>query len=278
MASPRLTFHVPSECAPDKTLPLLKVIYEEKAVFSTVKDLQIFAKEHGLSDRVEIQALANAAGLLKKDGSTEISLSDQAKALVRLKTAVQADVVHYLLYTAWQPNQPEQNSYLWSYREVVNSYWDRVTVNVMETANLIAEEINNHTQVVFRNVESYTSGEVSFSPKSIRGVRAWLEALIPPVIEDSVFTRRNFCPPELTLLAVGWVVQKTEGEIGIDFLLTPPRREIICRLCLIEPNALDNVLDWMLPNYPEIIQPGTSAGVYGRYIRFLKWPEISDLI
>ena len=49
MASPRLTFHVPSECAPDKTLPLLKVIYEEKAVFASVKDLQIFAKEHGLS-------------------------------------------------------------------------------------------------------------------------------------------------------------------------------------------------------------------------------------
>jgi hypothetical protein len=278
VASSGLTFHVPSEFAPDKTLPLLKVIYDEKAVFSTVKDLQVFAKERGLSDRVEIQAMASAAGLLKKNGNTEISLSDQANALIQLKTNIQADIIHYLLYTAWQPNQPEQYSFLWSYREVVDSYWSRGTVNVIETANLIAEEINNHTQTIFTGVEGYNFGEVSFSPKSIRGVRAWLEALIPPIIEHDVFTRRSFCSPELTLLAAGWVAQTMDGEIGIDFLMTPPRREPMCRLCLLEPNALDSVLDWMLPNYPEIVQPGTSAGVYGRYLRFLKWPEIADLI
>ena len=262
MASSGLTFHIPSEFAPDKTLPLLKVIYDEKAVFSSVKNLQTFAKEHGLSDRVEIQSMASAIGLLQKNGTTEMH----------------ADIIHYLLYTAWQSNKPEQYSFLWSYREVVDNYWSRGIVNVVETANLIAEEINNRTQTVFSGVEGYNFGEVSFSPKSIRGVRAWLEALVPPVIEDNIFTRRSFCPPELSLLAAGWVAQKMEGEIGIDFLITPPRREAICRLCLIEPNALDSVLDWMLPNYQEIVQPGTSAGVYGRYLRFLKWPEIGDLV
>lgn len=278
MASSSLTFHVPSEFAPDKALPLLKAIYDEKVVFSSVKDLQTFAKEHGLSDRVEIQAMASATGLLQKKGNVEISLSSQANAIIQLKTNIQADIVHYLLYTTWKQNQPDQYSFLWSYREVVDSYWGQATVNVVETANLIAEEINNHTQTVFTSVEGYNLGEVSFSPKSIRGVRVWLEALTPPVIENNIFTRRSFCSPELALLAAGWVAQTMEGEIGIDFLMTPPRREAICRLCLIEPNTLDSVLDWMLPNYPEIVQPGTSAGVYGRYLRFLKWPEVTDLI
>ncbi len=112
--------------------------------------------------------------------------------------------------------------------------------------------------------------------KAIR-INNWLEALVPPVIENNIFTRRSFCPPELTLLASGWVAQTMDGELDIDFLLTPPRREAICRLCLLEPNSLDNVLDWMLPNYPDIVQPGTSAGVYGRYLRFLKWPGVTDL-
>lgn len=278
MANFRLTFHVPSEGAPDKVLPLLKAIEEESAIFSSVKDLQAFSKEHGLGDRVEIQVLASAVGLLTRNEQEEMYLSDQARSIINLKTNVQAEIIHYLLYTHWQPGQPERNSFLWSYREVVNSYWDRKTLDVVETANLIAEEINNRTQMVFAEVEGYNIGEVSFSPKSIRGVRKWLEVLIPPVIENNIFSRRSFCPPELTLLAIGWVAQTTDGEIGIDFLVTPPRREAICRLCLLEPNSLDNVLDWMLPNYPEIVQPGTSAGVYGRYVRFLKWPEVTDLV
>jgi hypothetical protein len=278
VATSSLTFHVPSEFSPDKALPLLKAIYDEKVVFSSVKDLQAFAKEHGLSDRVEIQAMASATGLLQKRGNVEISLSKQANAIIQLKTNVQADIVHYLLYTTWKQNQPDQYSFLWSYREVVDSYWSQATVNVVETANVIAEEINNNTQTIFTDVQGYNFSEVSFSPKSIRGVRIWLEAMTPPVIEDNIFTRRSFCPPELALLAVGWVAQIMDGELGIDFLITPPRREAICRLCILEPNALDSVLDWMLPNYPEVVQPGTSAGVYGRYLRFLKWPEITDLI
>jgi hypothetical protein len=256
----------------------LKAIREEGVSFPSAKDLQTFAKEQGLSTRIEIQHLAIAASLLEKDDNEKIVLSQKGEIVTSLKSNLQADIVHFFLYVAWRFNQPEQNSFLWSYREVVDSYWDQAIVNVVETANLIAEEINNRTQTIFSGVDGYNLGEVSFSPKSIRGVRKWLEALTPPVIENDIFTRRNFCPPELTLLVLGWVAKLMDGEIGIDFLLTPPRREAICRLCLIELNDLDSVLDWMLPNYAEIVQPGTSAGVYGRYLRFLKWPEISDLI
>ena len=277
MASSRITFHVPSEGAPDKVLPLLKALYEEKAIFETGKDLLVFAKERGLGDRDEMRVLVNAANLLSNDENGWIRLSNQSEVIVRLKANVQAEIIHYLLYATWQLSQPEKNTFLWSYREVVNSYWERAPVNVVDTVNQIAEEINNRTQTVFAEVDGYDFGKVSFSDKSIRGVRKWLEALIPPVIEDNIFTRRNFCSPELTLLAAGWVAQMTEGEIGIDFLITPPRREAICRLCLLEPNDLDKTLDWMLPNYPDIVQPGTSAGVYGRYLRFMKWPEVTDL-
>ncbi len=91
------------------------------------------------------------------------------------------------------------------------------------------------------------------------------------------FERRTFCPPELLLLAVGHVARQTEGELGIDLLLTPPRREAVCRLCLLEPAALDRALNWMLPLYPTIVVPGTTAGTYGRFLRFLRWPTLADV-
>jgi len=58
-------------------------------------------------------------------------------------------------------------------------------------------------------------------------------------------------------------------------LLTPERREMLYRICLLEP-ALDRALDWMLPLYPQVI-PGTRAGIYGRFVRLHKLPELSDL-
>jgi hypothetical protein len=138
-------------------------------------------------------------------------------------------------------------------------------------SNVMAEEIRNLIQESFKT-------DPSFSAKSIRGVRKWLEAITPPVMEDDLFSRRHFCPPELALLALGWVGQQSGGETGIDFLLTPERRNAVCRVCLLDPSALDRVLDWTLPLYPGVVRPGTSAGVYGRFIRFLKWPKLKDLL
>ncbi len=52
---------------------------------------------------------------------------------------------------------------------------------------------------------------------------------------------------------------------------------MLSRACLLEPTALDRALDWMLPLYPQVIEPGTHAGVYGRFVRLRKMPELSDL-
>lgn len=278
MVSTHITFHVPPEGEPDKMIPLLEAMYADDARFPTVGALLDFARAQGLGTRTEMQILATACGILEKDGDGLITLSKAAKAIAQLKSVIRPDLIHYLFYTGWRPETPSANTILWSYQEITNSLWQRPSVNAVQVANVIAGEVRNRTQLVFGGLPGYDPGSVSFSPKSIRGVRKWLEALTPPVIENNVFTRRYFCPPELTLLAIGWVAQTTEGEVGIDFLLTPERREAICRLCLLDPSALDQVLDWMLPLYPSVARPGTSAGAYGRFLRFLKWPEMSDLL
>lgn len=270
-----LTFHVPQEAEPGAILPLLEVMFFEKKSFPTVKALLEFTQDRGLGNRTEIQILARISGLLEKDES--IRLSAKAKAIAQLNHETQSDVVHYLLYTGWSSRSPAIHTRLWSYRQVVDTLWLRSPINVVVIANETVTEIVNRTEEVFGHLPTYQGG-ASFSDKSIRGVRKWLESLNPAVIDEKdEFERRYFCPSELALLAAGWVARTTGGEIGIDLLLTPERREAMCKICLLDPSALDKVIDWMLPIYPAIVQPGTMAGAYGRFIRFLKWPRVEDL-
>ncbi len=271
-----LTFHIPQEAEPEAILPLIEAMFFENKTFPTVKALLEFTYQRGLGNRTEIQILARTCGLLERE--KDIRLTSKAKAIAQLESKTQSDVIHYLLYTGWSSEEPTVRTRLWGYRQVVDSLWQRSPINVLAMTNEMVTEIVNRTEETFGHLPTYEGG-ASFSDKSIRGVRKWLESVNPSVInEEEVFERRYFCPSQLALLTSGWVARMTGGEVGIDLLLTPERREAISKLCLIAPSALDKVLDWMLPIYPEIIQPGTRAGAYGRFIRFRKWPQIEDLV
>lgn len=270
MAGSSLKVHIPQEANPETLIPLLNLMYEGGINFPSVKSLLEFTHENGLGSRTEVQIFASTCGLLGRDKEGAISLSSEGEIIAQVKQEAKADLVHFLMYSRWKDNSTE-NTELWAYREVVNFLWHRSPLDVLSASSVINEEVRNKALDRFGE-------DVSFSLKSVRGVRKWLEAVVPPVITSDRFVRRYFCPPELALLATGWVAQQTDGESGIDFLLTPERREMLCKLCLLDPTALDRVLDRTLPLYPNVLVPGTSAGVYGRFIRFLKWPEMSDLL
>ncbi len=271
MVERHLTFHIPQEAEPGTLVRLLEAMNIAQADFDSVASLLDFAQQQGLMPRSEIPIFAGECGLLQRNEVQGIGLSETALAILPLKPEVRADVIHFIIYSGWKAEQPRERTTLWTYRQVIDLLWERPGVNLSKTANILAEEIRNQIQETF-------DIDPSFSAKSIRGVRKWLEALYPPVIEDDRFAHRFFCPPELALLALGWAGQASGGDIGIDLLLTPERRAAISRLCLLDPSTLDRVLDWTLPLYPAVVRPGTSAGSYGRFVRFLKWPELRDLL
>src|SRR5690606_18800276 len=117
----------------------------------------------------------------------------------------------------------------------------------------------------------------------LTGAHKWMEALQPEVLEKSGreyrrFTRREFCPPELLIMAIGYILRDDPDATELDILLTPERRDALCQICLLEPSALDRALDWALPAFPTVISPGTTAGYYGRFVRLHKRPTFEDLI
>lgn len=261
-----LSFHIRHEVRPERV----------KDVFISIASDQPFTHvvqaERQLTYLRQIHLIEN----------TELSrVGKLVQDLCVAKAELWGDLIHFIQYTLWHENKPEDNGFSWTYRNLSDYLWQLGSaqkVNHSFLEPVVSALINQAETSSYFEVEQTRKAAVSLSRDSLRAGYYWLGELVPPVIENNTFTRRYFCPPELALLAVGWVAQQTEGELGIDFLLTPERREMICKVCLLDPAALDRVLNWTLPLYPNVLVSGTSAGVYGRFLRFLKWPEMSDLL
>ncbi len=277
MVASKLTFHVPPDASPEQVLLMIERLAEEPDHrFSSTRELLEFSEVWNIDDRSEIPSLAIALGLLDRNGG-EIGISKTGLNLQFLKAQVRSDVVHFMLYSGWTPDDPALNTFMWSYLTVCNYLWEHAPLDILQATPMLVEAVIAQSEHVFAGVPGYYTGSVSFSDKSIRGIRKWLDQLRPPVFQGDMFVRRHFCPPELLLLALGDVAIKTGGELGIDFLLTSARRDLLCRTCLLDPSAFDRALDWMLPLYPAIVEPGTRTGAYGRFIRIHRTPQLGDL-
>ena len=260
-----LSFHIRHEVTPERTREVLSAI-ASKQTYDHVTQ----------SDRQTTRL--RQLGLLSNGQITNNGLN--IVNLCQKNPALWGDLLHFLHYSLWTDANSYENGFSWTYRHFVDYLWQAENVNLSSVYlnPIVSFLINQAETTPYFDIEETRHAVISLSRDSLRGAYHWLEALVPPVIENKIFNRRYFCPPELALLASGWAARQMDGEIGIDYLLTPERRDAISRLCLLDPSALDRVLDWMLPNYPDVIQPGTSAGTYGRFLRFLKWPEISNLL
>jgi hypothetical protein len=263
-----LSFHIRHEVTPDRCSAVLRAVAEG------------ITYQHVLqSDRQE--ARLRQLGLI-----ADQELSTNGKALVQVcyqKPTLWGDLLHFLHYTRWSPLEPTAHAFSWVYRQFTQLLWEARDIFVDDgylkpaVSTLIS---SIEAEPAFANViESKTrAGTVSLSTASLVGALSWLAALQPAVMNEQQFSCRFFCPPELMVLALGWVAQTSGGELGIDVLLSPERRKGLCMLCLLDPAGLDRSIDWALPLYAKCIQPGTRAGAYGRFVRFMHWPQITDLI
>ena len=260
-----ISLHVRHEVTPDRTLAVLQGLSAgEDVEYVTQWERQL--------------ARLRRLGLVEQDGIT--LLGEYVLAIVRRNPDLWGEIGHFLHYSLWDSDRGRELGFSWTYQKFTDTAWHlgsfELAAGLRET--ITSSLINLAEDEPDIDLTTFRKQAASISKDSLNGVLHWLAALIPPVItRNSQFERRHFCSPELLLLAIGHVAQQTEAELGIDLLLTPPRRDAICRLCLLEPAALDRALNWMLPLYPAVVVPGTTAGTYGRFLRFLRWPTLADV-
>jgi len=283
MASIKLDIHIPPDSNPESVGQLVSNLVENpETVFQTASELMEFLSEHGGGSRQEIHITAGEMGIIeKKPGS--VKLSPVGTFLAQIREEARADLLHYLMYTGWSEAHPTEFLQSWAYRRVCDRYWEMSTVEIPAVARRLVEDIINEAHATFSALPVDEFDDISFGTKSLTGAHKWMEALQPEVLEKSGreyrrFTRREFCPPELLIMAIGYILRDDPDATELDILLTPERRDALCQICLLEPSALDRALDWALPAFPTVISPGTTAGYYGRFVRLHKRPTFEDLI
>lgn len=219
------------------------------------------------------------------DGRGDVSLTENGQELHRIgmkRLEVTWEIMHYLHYVRWRDSHPTEHTMFFTYREYCDSLFKKREVDMASQRDTLAAEMTSlvTSSAYFTDeITNLAKGAVSLSVNSLIGVEHWLVKLSPEVItSDGQFMLRHYCAPELLLLALGYVTNLTDAQLGLDQPLTPEKRELLCRICLIEDEVLDQMLDWMLPEYPELVQPGTTTGSYGRFVRVLAIPTLKDLL
>ncbi len=287
MAATKLAIHVLPDSNPLNVSELIaRLSADTELSFPSSKELVEFLREEGVNASDFLQATSTSMHILEKtvDG---IRLSSDGQALAHIREDVRGDLLHFLIYTGWNGSQPLEFLQSWGYRNCCDRYWYAGDVQLTnDYLGRQVEETITEARESFLALGITEFDDISFSRRSLTGAHKWLLSLQPPVLfpntsdfkGDRVFRRRDFCPPELLALALGWVLRDETAIIGIDILLTREKREALCKVCLLAPESLDRALDWAIPTFPALLAPGTSAGFYGRFVRLHKIPTLEDVI
>jgi len=189
-----------------------------------------------------IRPFLKQLGMLSHD--TPVHLTQWGRALCRMwreRSELLSEAVHLHLYTLhW--SQPEIR-FSWAYARVVDILWEMGECELDGKAMTnLAERIVEEAKQVFPDVE-----HVAFSRASIRGVFNWLQELRPPVIQSArayrrVFRPRVCCPAPMLLWAVDALYRRMGVRWGEPLQLESQLSEQLCRLILLTPSALEDVL------------------------------------
>lgn len=261
-----LTFHVPPDARPASMRALLEVLSRDGADQPLTRSevLDQMASYMDGTPRGEVLTLARDLGISTQTGQG-ITPSPRAAALA--KSDAQTDLVHGLQYLAWSSHHPDLASPLWTYRTVVDLFWEKAGILInSDVKRLLVEEILVRAEEVFRDVPGFDPAHTSIGPKSIDGITVWLKELNPPVIHDGSVKRRQTCAPQLLLMALGATARKADIAPDTDFRLAPEQRDWICRCCFLEPESFDRMLDWTIMTQPQFIRWGTLITTYGRQV------------
>lgn len=219
-------------------------------------------------------------GLLQEGHLLPITeLGAQLVSLAQVSFTLFSEAMHQLLYTSYYSDADKRFS--WAYAQVVDALWasgERI-IDQATVAYLVGMIVERATQTY-----NVPSERIAFSHKSVLGIRHWLRALDPPVLSNSgkreTFKRRFYCSAIVLLWAVDALYRITQTPYGVRMFLTPERVEQLCRICVLDPSGLDNVL--MLAKRTSDYERGGlfdygTAGGFGRWLLLAKPFSIGSL-
>ncbi len=246
------------------------------------RDLRALAAECELKDSV-LQKIViptvRDVGLLTARGMVLTQLGRQFQYLSDKSSPLFSEAMHQLLYTSHYFDLSKRFS--WAYAQVVDALWGsgERTIDQATVAHLVGMVVERATQTYDVPPE-----RIAFSHNSVLGIRHWLRALDPPVLSNSgnkeIFRRRFYCSAIVLLWAADALYRITQTSYGVRIFLTLERAEQLCKICVLDPSGLDNVL--MLAKRMSDYEHGGlfdygTAGGFGRWLLLAKPCSVGSL-
>jgi hypothetical protein len=234
--SNRILFHIQHNTSPDN----LGIIFR---VYSSTSSpsVEALAEATPLGSgnlRKNVLPFLRKMRILQEDKLTKIG---QILADLSLKDETWCEAIHVWFYTLHFIYQDAYSS--WAYAKVTDWLWDKgeIELNTSIRDHIVGEVIREASETF-----NIPQNQISFSRNSVKGVLNWLKALSKPVIfsdsKKEVFRRRDFCPMMTFLWALDAIYRENSVEYGTRLRLTEERMDKLCRICLIQPESLENLL------------------------------------
>lgn len=180
------------------------------------------------------------------------------------------DLMHYLYYTTWDFSNQNSMYFSWSYKTICNLLWERKSTKV--NRKRLAGELLALAQ------EKFVSKEISISHEAITGIFYWLKALTPPFIEETKINKigsgRKRCSLELFVLSIDYLYHMLGLNYKIPVLLDDFKKELVCKLCLLEENSFNAILSLAIQTFTFIQK---HYGEWGSSLILQKRVKIEDL-
>lgn len=231
------SLHISHNLSPKRLQIILSGLYEGRDYASIAAQCGISAN---LLQKVLIPTVRQM-GFLEASGR---QLSDRGKKFLQLANRFPErlpEALHLWLYTAHRHGCADGVS--WAYAQVVDSLWTfrEQILNNLAISQLASIVVERASWALSLPIE-----EIAFSARSIRGALNWMQGLNPPVLVwqggKRIFRRRFFCPELTFLWAVDFLYRSLSIPFGVRIPLSSERLEKLCRLCLLDPSGIDNVL------------------------------------
>jgi hypothetical protein len=148
--------------------------------------------------------------------------------------------------------------------------WNSISSSILKES--LASQLKSLISLTFPSATPSIGGD------TVRATLSWLRTLDPPCFsnDDTIFSRRGFCPPELLLLAVDFVYREDKVPYSSNLLLNDEVRDDICRVCLLAPESFEEMLSWTLAQF-DFLKRSVGGG-WGSYLLLSKKPELTDLV
>jgi len=274
MTRSRISFHIHHNLTPHRLQILLTALSHSVSLSS-------LAGHCGLSESVLRKVILPAIRQIRLlDGNHLTPAGEKFLRLAELLPDRFPEAMHLWLYTAYTFDQTCGVS--WAYAQVVNALWasQERLLNTLALSQIAGIVIEKATQAFDLSAEV-----IAFSNRSVRGALNWLHPLNPPVLiyqdGQKIFRRRFFCPEITFLWVVDFLYRSFQVPYGVRMFLTPDRLEQICRLCILDPSGIDNVLAMAkrVSDYDRggLFDSGTEGGM-GRWILLARPLPVPELL